>query len=954
MRKHFLILMLMALLPFTAWAEIDLSDFSVQIQGTGSVVYNGSKQPVTLQVKQTNASTPLTETTHYVVMYFLSATAPVEDAISANDVKDAKDYYVCARGVGDYTGYTERIKYTITPKDISTATIGDLDFTDCRTGNPTSATYDGNGWEPTATITLTGFADFDANDCDITYDNNVNAGTTAKIIFTASGDSNYSGYAEKTFSIAKADIAVSVERTNPQAIANLTYNGAAQNLVSAGSIDASYGKFVYSTTSSGTYTENIPTATNYASAGYSVWYKIEGSSNYNSTDATEISGIMIAKANAFIISPNHTITYNGTADVDLSGLAKPTFFGFTSADETAFRNAVTYNAVSAENKVGGTHAGAISVKEATYPDAKANYTITQQMGTLTVSKRVLTITASSKTKKYGQNDAAAEYVVTDPVTTTDYTVSNLGTGDAAADVFDAADATTPLVIEREQGEGIDTYAINISGGVIKAAHEDNYELTAASYVPGEFVITQNDEIQVKIYARSYNMTYGDELPNFNRDLVQNEDFIVTGLLGENDLNAAALQLTYDAGDANADTYPINISVKEGQTLLDPAKYDVAHNVSFIPGTLTIAKKAVTFTVSEQIMQQGMVVDNTTFDKTAFTATGVIDDEDKDDIFELSIDPSLTTTVGDVLKIKDDAATSATGIIVKVKEGADEKAANYSYDFSDDDNKGQLTIIPAATLFLNDDSELLTKMTAANTTSPAAVKLGARKFTAEQWNTMVLPFDIAVEDLSANFGYCIVNILNETATAPSNIKFKFHMQGIPANTPFLIKFADDVEISDHTIDLTSLKKVDADDMSVDRTAAPGVTFNYDADDAAENAYFKGNYTHAKPINGTNYGVLLDNEMVNGQKFSGWAAFSLLTYELAPFRAYIVYDPANNNPSQAPIITVEDENGTTAIMSVTSEGRLVEAEGWYTLNGVKLQGVPTQKGIYIHNGKKLVVK
>ena len=114
-------------------------------------------------------------------------------------------------------------------------------------------------------------------------------------------------------------------------------------------------------------------------------------------------------------------------------------------------------------------------------------------------------------------------------------------------------------------------------------------------------------------------------------LIQNEDFIVTGLLGENDLNAAALQLTYDAGDANPDTYPITISVKEGQTLLDPSKYDVAHNVSFIPGTLTIAKKAVTFTVSEQIMQQGMVVeDNTTSDKTSFTATGVIDDEDKGD------------------------------------------------------------------------------------------------------------------------------------------------------------------------------------------------------------------------------------------------------------------------------------------------------------------------------------
>ena len=32
----------------------------------------------------------------------------------------------------------------------------------------------------------------------------------------------------------------------------------------------------------------------------------------------------------------------------------------------------------------------------------------------------------------------------------------------------------------------------------------------------------------------------------------------------------------------------------------------------------------------------------------------------------------------------------------------------------------------------------------------------------------------------------------------------------------------------------------------------------------------------------------------------------------------------------------------------------AEGWYTLDGRKLSGVPTQKGIYINNGKKMVIK
>ena len=29
-------------------------------------------------------------------------------------------------------------------------------------------------------------------------------------------------------------------------------------------------------------------------------------------------------------------------------------------------------------------------------------------------------------------------------------------------------------------------------------------------------------------------------------------------------------------------------------------------------------------------------------------------------------------------------------------------------------------------------------------------------------------------------------------------------------------------------------------------------------------------------------------------------------------------------------------------------------WYTLSGVKLDGKPTEKGIYICNGKKVVIK
>ena len=45
-------------------------------------------------------------------------------------------------------------------------------------------------------------------------------------------------------------------------------------------------------------------------------------------------------------------------------------------------------------------------------------------------------------------------------------------------------------------------------------------------------------------------------------------------------------------------------------------------------------------------------------------------------------------------------------------------------------------------------------------------------------------------------------------------------------------------------------------------------------------------------------------------------------------------------------------TTGIDRPTPDPSLNGGENWYTIDGVKLNGEPTQKGIYIKNGKKVV--
>ena len=74
-----------------------------------------------------------------------------------------------------------------------------------------------------------------------------------------------------------------------------------------------------------------------------------------------------------------------------------------------------------------------------------------------------------------------------------------------------------------------------------------------------------------------------------------------------------------------------------------------------------------------------------------------------------------------------------------------------------------------------------------------------------------------------------------------------------------------------------------------------------------------------------------------------------------RALKAYITAKPGVSEAPIINIEEADGTiTSINAVTAEKINAVKEGWYTLNGVKLNAAPAEKGIYINNGKKVVIK
>jgi hypothetical protein len=80
---------------------------------------------------------------------------------------------------------------------------------------------------------------------------------------------------------------------------------------------------------------------------------------------------------------------------------------------------------------------------------------------------------------------------------------------------------------------------------------------------------------------------------------------------------------------------------------------------------------------------------------------------------------------------------------------------------------------------------------------------------------------------------------------------------------------------------------------------------------------------------------------------------------PFRAYLKYVPETSSaPHRAPftlpdVLKIEwiSSNNTTNISTVN---HLTKENDWFTLEGRKLNGSPTKKGIYVNNGKKVLVK
>ena len=207
----------------------------------------------------------------------------------------------------------------------------------------------------------------------------------------------------------------------------------------------------------------------------------------------------------------------------------------------------------------------------------------------------------------------------------------------------------------------------------------------------------------------------------------------------------------------------------------------------------------------------------------------------------------------------------------------------------------------------------------------------RTLTANVWNTFASPFAIAAGDMEKYFGAgAKVRQLSSTSVEGTVLTLNFtDATEIVAGQPYLVKPAATV------------------DFSADGKEFAGVSLTAATATETPTTYVDFVPTLGKTaVDGNVKDILILNT-------SGTLVHPTATGNMKGFRGYFVMHEETASLARAFVINF-GEGETTGIQPIRMENGTTPAEGTYDLSGRRIQGQPTQKGVYIQNGKKVVIK
>ena len=250
----------------------------------------------------------------------------------------------------------------------------------------------------------------------------------------------------------------------------------------------------------------------------------------------------------------------------------------------------------------------------------------------------------------------------------------------------------------------------------------------------------------------------------------------------------------------------------------------------------------------------------------------------------------------------------------------------------------VTVSVSRSLILADLADNSAAIAAAAATGlPFDVTLAGRKLYKDgYWNTICLPFGLTAEEIANSpLAGCTLMKLDVDASgldSEGTLTLSFvEATEIEPSAPYIIKWDKDDEHP--TIDDPVFEKVSV-------TSQVPVAVEFDG------CKFVGQYDMF-PINDANRFTII---MLGAENKIGYSAEPR---DLHPFRAH--FEVPQSLAVKSYSISFGKAGEATGILSTPAQPQTLPADGsYYTIDGRRLPAKPTAKGVYIHGGRKIVIK
>ena len=579
------------------------------------------------------------------------------------------------------------------------------------------------------------------------------------------------------------------------------------------------------------------------------------------------------------------------------------------------------NIVPSNNVVVGTAKVTITLKNSNDADY-IGYTT----ATFTIAPKPITITANAQTVTYGSSFSGG--------TTTDVTVTNPDGSTEGALVN--GHSLTAITLTASEGADVETSGtITPTAAVIKDGTTDmtgNYDIT---YKTGTLTMTPKP---ITIKAIDQTVTYSetiqqgtdyviisntkteDETEDNTEDNtdISTENTTENPLVGNQKLTAITLTASEGADVETPGTItPSAATIKDGET--DMTKY---YDITYETGTLTVSPLSgvvVTITGNHNGYE---------FDNQEHSVSG----------YKVEISNSLYTEADFTFSGNAEAKRTETGTTYMGLKADLFKNENNNFNVTFNVTDGFMNITYHIASFADnaDNTTIIRNIVLARAGMSDVILAGRTLYKDGHWNTICLPFAVTIA--GSPLAGADVRELSSASFADGVLDLEFTEEGsvtaLEAGVPYIIKWAEGTNIFEPRFDGVTLSN-EPKDKTFDLGDGKSITF-------------KG--TYAPVVFEENKSILLVGEgstlyypLAGAYTNAQHAYFQLEGIEVGAMQSNVIgfrFGDATGIPNLNDLKDLKDLNVLNAI--------------YYDLSGRRINGQPTEAGIYIVNGKKVVIK